>query len=114
MNINQEAIKNQVNSRISHEFTTILPRLRGLRSLMMQAPLDNTEDMQEFNRMLMDFQHLMPSSSSAPGTVLARLKAAENISSSQHFKTIPINSRKHLLPPSPEQRQKRHNSNGFF
>jgi hypothetical protein len=79
MNTNNKAIKNQVNNRISHELTTILPRLRGLHSLMMQAPLENTEEMHEFSNLVVDFQRLMPSNlSSASASILPRPKTPEN------------------------------------
>jgi hypothetical protein len=85
MNINQVAIAKQVNNGISHKLTIILQHLRGLHSLMTQAPIDNTKEMQEFGSLVKDLYGLLPVTSSTPSsTLLPRPKTPENSVSMQH------------------------------
>ena len=80
IDINREAIKSQVNNKVSYELSIILPHLRSLSSIMTQAPIDNTEAMQEFSKLWAEVGTLIPGpvASSAPSTFLSRPKTPEN------------------------------------
>ncbi|KAF8510445.1 hypothetical protein JB92DRAFT_3118966 [Gautieria morchelliformis] len=102
--LNSEAIHHQVNDKLRHDLKALLPRLHGVKSLMEQTSLEESEEMAEFLTLIEDFhtfRHMRPSA--------LRLSTQRQFHRAHtpgaYATTVPeggTRAGKHLLPPSPE------------
>ena len=127
--LNLHAIALQVKHRLQHDVARTLPLLHGISSVLesssgLPVSLSNAHDLDELNeavlRLLEQLQQvkihqwtssIMPVSPQRPN-LTSTLVTTQPMPITGSSSKTPV--RKHLLPPSPETKQKRKKSNGIL
>lgn len=110
---NSDAISFQVNQRLKHDLAKVLPLLHGISSTLESKPHVNleSEDLVEFRDLLASLgtQLTIEETNTARASTSTKGHGVPP-SRKAHITDV----RKHLLPPSPEQKQKRKKSYGVL
>ena len=117
---NQRAISLQISKRLHHDLPKVLPILHGISSILDTRIAINTDEpvVTEFRDVLtklsdqLDKVHLTPRDPSLP-IPLEALSSTRSANESTR-RASGLVTRKHILPPSPEAKQKRKKSHGIL